>query len=133
MTIRQITTEADMKAWLPSDYSSAGGAPADIDQALTDGHDPRMIAAEVWEEYAGTIDETGDARPVQSWTNLDTSVEDAAATSPRDFALRQARHHRARAKVKVVALVNRRLEREEPEGLLNEPPAEPPTTTSGPR
>ena len=79
MPIRTITNEAGLRPWLPSDYSATGWTAADVDAALTAGNDPRMIAAEIWEEYAGTLDETGDNRPVQKWTNLDTSVEYAAA------------------------------------------------------
>lgn len=134
MPIRTIETVEALKPWLPSDYLSTGWDDAQLQAALDDGHDPRLIAAEVWEEYANSLpEETGSNRPVKGWQNLDVSVEYGTATSPHDWAMKQARHHRSRSKVKAVALSRPRIEREEPEGLLNEPPAEEKTTTSGPR
>ena len=76
MPIRTITDEAGLRPWLPSDYSATGWDAAAVDAALTDGHDPRLIAAEIWEEYAGTLpEEHGEDAAVKKWTNLDTTVQ----------------------------------------------------------
>lgn len=125
MPIRPIIDAAGLKPWLPSDYSATGWDDSLIDAALVDGNDPRAIAAEIWEDYAATLPaEIGEDAAVKKWTNLDVSVEYAGSTSPRDHALKQARHHRARAKVRTVRLTHALLERSEPEGLIAEPPEE---------
>lgn len=117
MPIRPIDTVAALKPWLPSDYSATGWTDALLQQALDDGHDPRLIAAEVWEDFALTLsaDVTAAESAVKSWTNLDVSVEYAESHSPRDVALRQARFHRSRAKVRAVRLAAPTREGEAPD------------------
>ncbi len=123
MSLRTITTTDQLKPWLPSDYSGTGWTDTDIAAALASGDDPRLIAAEIWEEYAGTLpEETGDSRPVTRVSNLDVQVEYGTAMSPRDWAMKQARFHRSRAKVRHVALGHTRITADAPEGLIQPPP-----------
>ena len=104
MSIRTIATAADLAAWLPTDYSGTGWDAAAIDAALLAGNDPRLIAAEVWEEYALTLptEADGSDKTVSKWTNIDVSVEYGVSRSAREHAERQAKFHRARAKVRAV-------------------------------
>lgn len=118
MPIRPITTTAELAPWLPSDYSATGWTPGQIQTALDAGNDPRLIAAEVWEEYAlslPTTEEDGGERTVKGWTNIDVSVEYGTSRSPREHALRQAQFHRARARIKVIRLKHGLLEGQPPE------------------
>lgn len=127
MPIRTIETAAALKPWLPSDYSATGWDDTQIDAALAEGNDPRLIAAEIWEEYALSLPTTeadGSDRTVKGWTNIDVSVEYGTSRSPREHALRQAQFHRARSKAKFVRQRAARIEGEEPEGLIAPAPEE---------
>ena len=106
MPIRTIATAADLASWLPSDYSMTGWTAAAIDTALLAGNDPRLIAAEVWEEYALQLptEADGSDKTVSKWTNIDVSVEYGVSRSPREHAERQAKFHRARARIRTVRL-----------------------------
>ena len=117
MPIRTIDTTAALKPWLPSDYSSTGWDDVQIQAALDAGNDPRLIAAEVWEEYALALptNTDGSDSTVSKWTNLDVSVEYGTSRSPREHALRQAQFHRARAKVRSVRLKHTLLESDPPD------------------
>jgi hypothetical protein len=125
MAIRTITTTAQLKPWLPSDYSATGWDDAQIQTALDGGNDPRLIAAEIWEEYAQSLpEETGANRQVQSWQNMDTSATYATGLSPRENAMAQARFHRRRSKVKQIQLARPALQADTDEGLFNPAPEE---------
>lgn len=105
MTIRTIATAVDLAPWLPTDYITATGwSNTEINDALAAGNDPRLIAAEIWEEYALSLptEADGSDKTVAKWTNIDVSVEYGVSRSAREHAERQARFHRARAKVRTV-------------------------------
>ncbi|HET7590805.1 MAG TPA: hypothetical protein VFK14_11560 [Solirubrobacterales bacterium] len=107
MTIRSITKTADLKPWLPSDYSATGWDDTQIQAALDAGHHPRLIAAEIWDDFALTVDdaaETSGEKVVESWKNVDLQVAYKEHMSPREYAQAVARFHRARGPVKGVQL-----------------------------
>lgn len=116
MTIRSITTVAALAPWLPPDYTGTGWDDQQLQAALDEGHHPRLIAAEVWSDYALTL--AADAAPqgeqvVRSWQNLDVAVDYNSALSPRAHAMKVAMSHRMRAPVRSVALANRNTAFEE--------------------
>lgn len=113
MPIRDITIEI-LEKWLPPTYATkTTWTKAQVQKALNDGHHPRVIAAEVWDEFALTLSPNATAegeKVVASWQNVDVSVDYASNLSPRHYAAMIAAHHRARGPIRSVALANRNTE-----------------------
>lgn len=115
MPIRKITTTEELRPWLPS--VTAPWSNEQIQAALDEGYHPRLIAAEIWEEWAltqGKAEYEAEGRKVISaWQNGEVSVDYALAQAPREYGLHMARYHRSRAPIRSVAFAARNTDYEE--------------------
>ena len=86
----------DWTLWAPPlDPPEPGGLPAAVAEQIADGHagcDPHLVAALLWEAYAGTL---APAAPVSSVSTGVQSVRYEGGGDPAALALARAEWHRS--------------------------------------